>query len=398
MLILFFIYIKKTNKRFQRFSLLLNTLFVIYILLDISLLIWKSATPRKYNLSVSAFPQYENATICDTCAKPDIYFLLFDGYAGSKSLKGKYDFDNSIDDYLIKKGFQIQTDSRSNYNFTGFSMSSILNMSYIKDFKNPNAATANDYVGCNYLIRNNRVTAFLERNGYDILNYSIFDLKNKPALVQQYFLPQTKKIITERTFFNRINADIGWHLYRRLNLPINPKKHFLNHITNNTFFFSLLKQTTSQKSKTPRFVYAHFLLPHSPFFFDKSGKRRDHKIIFKEDDYNTPSSYLEYVDYTNSILKDLVNIILTNNPNAVIILMGDHGYRLPTNESNPIHHFNNLNAVYYPDKDYKQLYNSISGCNQYRVIFNKLFNLNFSLLKDSSIFIKDKNSDNQLLK
>lgn len=134
----------------------------------------------------------------------------------------------------------------------------------------------------------------------------------------------------------------------------------------------------------------HLLLPHSPFFFDRSGNRRDQKIIFKEDDYNTPSSYLQYVEYTNLILKDVVDTIQFNNPKAVIILMGDHGYRLKTKDPFPLHHFNNLNAVYFPDHDYKGLYSDISGCNQFRVIFNKLFYQNFPLIKDSSIYIVDK--------
>jgi hypothetical protein len=390
MFILLFIYVKKINKRFVRFSVLLNLLFAIYIVLDLSLLTWKSSTPRKYNLSLYEFPEYKSARICDTCTKPDIYFLLFDGYAGSSSLKSKYGFDNTLDGYLNQKGFQIQPDSRANYNFTGFSLASILNMSYIKNFKNPKAATANDYVGCSYLIRNNRVTEFLEHHGYEILNYSIFDLKNKPALTEQYFLPQTEKIITERTFFNRITADIGWHLYSRLNLPVNPKNPFLKHIKNNEFFLSLLKQTATQKSRKPRFTYVHLLLPHSPFFFDRNGKKRDHKVIFHEDDYNTPASYLQYLEYTNNIMEDALDTILYNNPKAVIVLMGDHGYRLRTNDPHPLYHFNNLNAVYYPDKDYRGLYKDISGCNQFRVIFNKLFKQNFPLLKDSSIYIIDK--------
>ena len=316
--------------------------------------------------------------------------MLFDGYSGSASLKAKYGFQNELDEYLVKRGFQIQPESRSNYNFTGFSLSSILNMSYIKNFKNPQAATATDYVGCNYLIRNNRVTTFLERNGYEILNYSIFDLENKPALTEQYFLPQTRKLITERTFFNRVSADIGWHLWSRLKLPFNPKNPFLRHIENNTYFLSLLNKTAIAKSAQPRFIYAHLLLPHSPFFFDKNGKRRDQGTVFTEDDYNTPSSYLEYLQYTNGILRNLVDTIISNNPQAVIILMGDHGYRLKSKEPHPAHHFNNLNAVYYPDKNYAGLYKNISGCNQFRVIFNKLFDQNFPLIKDSTVYIIDK--------
>ena len=385
-----YFYVQRSARRFERFSVSLNVLFTVYIILDLALILYKSSAPEKQHLSVNQFPEYEQAATCDTCVKPDIYFLLFDGYAGSQSLKEKYRFDNDIDEYLIGKGFEIQTESHSNYNYTGFSLSSILNMSYIKNFKNPKAATARDYVACEALIKNNRVTAYLRRSGYDILNFSIFDLQNQPALVEQYFSPESEELITDKTFFDRVNDDIGWHFYTRLNLPVNQNNPFLKHIKNNALFISHLKTASAKKTKAPRFIYTHLLLPHSPFFFDPNGNPRDRNVIFTEKDYNTPSSYLQYVQYTNRILKDLIDTIVENNPKAVIVLMGDHGYRLESTEILPRHHFSILNAVYYPDKDYRLLYDEVSGCNQFRVVLNKLFHQNFPLLKDSSVYIIDK--------
>ena len=388
--VLIFTYVTRTNKKFEGLYLLLNLLFAIYILLDLLILGWKASAPEKYNLSMYDFPEYAAAQPCDTCAKPDIYFLLFDEYAGTQSLKAKYDFDNKLDDYLVEKGFNIQPASRSNYNFTVFSLSSILNMSYIRNFHNPKAATANDYVSCKDLIRDNRVTAFLERSGYDILNFSTFDLKGKPALTEQYFLIETRKIITGKTFFNRIFADIGWHFSSRLKLLSDPKKSFLKQINTNQYFLARVKETAAEKSNRPRFIYTHIMLPHGPFFFDRNGNKRDEKVVFKKQDYHTPSSYLQHVEYTNKFVKNVVDTILGNNPNAVVILMGDHGYRPENPGPHPVHYFNNLNAVYYPDKDYKELYSDISGCNQFRVILNKLFNQKFPLLQDSTIYVVDR--------
>jgi Sulfatase len=388
-LILLFIYVKKTPARFQKFSVMLNTLLILYLLLDISLLIWKSKNPEKYKVSLFEFPEIEQASICDTCNKPDIYFLLFDEYSGYKTLKEKYGFENELNNYLTEKGFQIQTDSRSNYNSTGFSMSSILNMAYLKGFRNQKEVTTNDYMACNDLIKNNRVTSFLKRNGYEIINYSIFDLDNKPSLTRQYFLPQIERVIKERTFFNRVLADIGLE-QSPAGVSQHPKNPFQNQLQNLAYFQSLFKETTRKRPGSPRFVYLHLFLPHSPFFFDRLGRWREKKIVFSEDDYNNPLSYLQYVEYTNHFIKDIVDPILINNPNAVIVLMSDHGYRPTTRDPYPLDYFSNLNAVYYPDKDYKLLYKDISGCNQFRAIFNKLFNQNFPFLKDSTILVIDK--------
>jgi Sulfatase len=387
-LLLLFISFKKSPK-YERFTLLVNTLLILYILLDVFIMIGKAGNSDKYKLSQDGFPELANVKLCDTCnTKPDIYFLVFDEYAGYNTLKEKYGFDNSLNGYLSEKQFQIQTNSRSNYNSTGFSMSSILNMTYIQGFINQKEITTNDYIACNDLIRNNRVTAFLERNGYEIINYSIFDISDKPALTGQYFLPQIERIIRERTFFNKVLTDLNMESSSML--IRHPKNPFQNQVQNINRSLSLLEKTAGEKSRVPRFVYLHLFLPHSPFFFDKTGKWRDKEIVFSEADHNNPSSYLQYVEYTNRVIKEILDSILFNNPEAIIVLMSDHGYRPATSDPYPPDHFSNLNAVYYPDKDYKMLYNDISGCNQFRVIFNKIFHQHFPLLKDSSVFVIDK--------
>jgi hypothetical protein len=42
------------------------------------------------------------------------------------------------------------------------------------------------------------------------------------------------------------------------------------------------------------------------------------------------------------------------------------------------------------------LYDSISGVNQFRVVFNKLFHQHLPLLKDSSTYLKDKGFNPEL--
>jgi len=51
--------------------------------------------------------------------------------------------------------------------------------------------------------------------------------------------------------------------------------------------------------------------------------------------------------------------------------------------------FSILNSFYFSDKDYSQLYNSISPVNSFRVIFNKYFNTNLPILEDKRYYYKD---------
>jgi hypothetical protein len=131
-------------------------------------------------------------------------------------------------------------------------------------------------------------------------------------------------------------------------------------------------------------------MPHPPFFFDKDGRRKDNKTIYDEYKIIPTSSYLEYVQYVNSQIKVMVDTVLNKNPSATVIVMGDHGFRTATADPHPLYHFQNMNAIYYPDRDYRMLYDNISAVNQFRVVLNKMFYQSFPLLPDSTIFLRDK--------
>lgn len=383
------VYLKKTSKSFKPFTAFLNILFLIYILFDTVRLVSMAMHPDTNNLSVYSFARENTLVNCATCAKPDIYFLLMDEYASSASLAQWYNYKNDLDSFLLQKKFSIQAHSRSNYNFTPFSMSSILNMSYIQGIKNTKAVDISDYSKCELLIRDNEVIKLLGAAGYDIVNYSIFNLAGHPAMAKQDFLPLNTRLITERTLFANIRKDLGWKLAAWYPFKWFWGKDILSTNKNNQRFIDLVKKSTAAKNTRPRFIYAHLYMPHSPFYYDKYGRLKDPATIIREKRAPPVSSYLEYLTYANSRIREMITTIQQQNPQAVIILMGDHGVRFPSRETFPLRLFQNLNAVYYPDNDYKLLYDSISGVNQFRVVLNKLFKQNLPLLPDSSIYLND---------
>ncbi|AXY75702.1 hypothetical protein D3H65_17705 [Paraflavitalea soli] len=388
LLIIAFWRIRKTKNALHRLTGFLNLLLIIYLLVDIGWIVVKTISPDKEKFSVYAFEEKNQYKPCDTCSKPDIYFLLFDEYASSASLWERYQYNNDLDQFLTAKGFTIQPQSRSNYNFTPFSMASILNMAYLKGIQDPSAISAEDYARCNELIRHNQVIKFLDIQGYDIVNYSIFDLAGHPSQVSQSFLPLKTKLITDRTLFARINRDIGWLLSQYFPFSLFTHFNILTDRNNNNLFIDLTGRAAASKRKRPAFIYTHLYMPHPLFYYDKDGRERNTDTLYRElaapVAYHT---YLDYVTYTNTRIKELVTTLQRANPAAVIMIMGDHGFRKDGLQLTSPYFFTNFNAVYLPGKT---IVPPTSGVNQFRVVFNELFHQSIPLLKDSCIFLQDK--------
>jgi len=385
-LIVFIIWLKRRRKPITRLGFYLNLLLLILVLIDTGLLVNKNFQIKKQ----SATEPLNAQAICDTCDKPDIYLLVFDEYAGSTALKEQWNYDNKdLDSFLLQKGFRIQPSSKSNYNFTSFSIASTLNMDYLQGISNPKACTVKDYTESANKIKKNEVCSFLQALGFTIINYSIFDLDKNPAIVSESFLPLKTKLITSQTFLSRIQKDL-MHLLLIGKFEIKWLSKDLIYATqnNNNKIIEATIEESARHSEIPRFIYSHIEMPHPPFYFNKNGKQEDEKILIAENKTVPIKSYLEYIPYTNEVIKKLVNSILNNAKKpVVIILLGDHGFRALQPEA---YYFRNQNAVYISTGDYTGFYDSISNVNEFRVLFNNLFHTFFSMRKDSTIFLIDK--------
>ena len=383
-IIILVIFLAKTKRTFSRIVLYLNLLLSIFVFMDVAAITMKTLNPPADKFSI--FPVLNNQkNIISNSEKPDIYFLIFDEYASSIALKEKYNFENDLDSFLEEKGFQIQKHSFSNYDFTHFSMASTLNMSYLNGIRDSQKATVDDYGYCQKLISNNEVIRFLSANGYEIVNYSIFDLKGNPSPVNQTLLPLKTRLITDNTLFSRIIKDMSWMLYKgHFAIKSLAMKHSLLFVKSTNASMDSVLHRSLKISNNPTFVYAHLFMPHAPFFYDKNGSMRNLDTVALES-VDRIDAYLGYLQYTNKKIKDLITQIQNNTRNnAVIILMGDHGFRRRVLGHDS---YQNMNAVFFPKKNYGLLYDSISNVNQFRVIFNSLFKQSFDLLKDSTIYL-----------
>lgn len=329
--------------------------------------------------------------------KPDIFFIVFDSYASSEFLRNDLGFDNtSFDSMLLKKGFYISSFSKSNYPITPMSLASTLNMDYLSVEREDKEATARTMLKGANAVYYSLVPELLAKEGYTIYNYSVFDLKNHPAMPRSLFGQLSKRMIDEQTLPGRFQHLLLWNFLVSRNskgeneiapsLLRDKESYIVDFIDKKV---AGLKAAAGQESENAKFVYCHIMLPHEPFYFNADGSRTKDSVILGNFS-DEKQKFINQTIYTNKIIEDILSSIMARRQRPfVIILEGDHGYRDVNSPEEKHKIFQNLNAYYFSDKDYEALYDSISPVNTFRVIWNKYFNGGLKLLPDSSVYIRD---------
>lgn len=329
-------------------------------------------------------------------AYPNIYFIILDAYAGEDILKEVYNYENSeFIDYLTKKGFYIANKSTSNYCQTTLSLASSLNLKYLNDLVEHINIEVYDLKPVIHMIKNSNVFHFLKKYGYTIVAFSSgcdeTEIKNADIYITPgYSFDEFQNTLIATTLISpllnmmRITNPFDLHRKRLL------------------FILTHLMDTT--KFKTPIFVFAHIEAPHPPFVFGQNGEEIYHQTPSLTFDGNwligkggiTREEYIKaYIDqliFINKKVGETLDVILSKSKDPpIIILQADHGPRSTLVWENPDQTYfkecmSILNAYYFPNSDYKDLYRYITPVNTFRVVFNHYFGTNYELLKDENYF------------
>ena len=381
--IILLIVLKKRKSPLFKLNYYLNILFVVLLLTDSFLLISKIITRKKASYALP-----EGFVPCSNCPKPDIYFILADEYAGNRELKDLFQFDDSaFINQLGKLNFHTVPESYSNYNYTPFSVASMLNMNYLD--LNGNQRIKPDLIYSYEKIRNNKLLQFLRFHNYNFYNYSVFDFEGQPARTRETFLPAKTRLITAQTFLSRFDKEIRFNLVSRWKSKKNLKIITYYNKANNENIYSLTWKLAEEKTQKPKFVYTHLMMPHYPYYYDRNGKEQPFEKLL-EGNQSNKEAYIEYLQYSNKKLLELVQHILQSSASPpIIVLAGDHGFRHFKEPVESKYYFLNLVSVHLPSKNYTRFSDSLTGVNLFRAILNDQFGQHLPLLKDSTSYLRD---------
>ncbi len=138
---------------------------------------------------------------------------------------------------------------------------------------------------------------------------------------------------------------------------------------------------------SPKFVFAHIMLPHAPYIFGPNGEHIIPGNSLNSDPWNPKNAHVDQIKFVNKKLTPLIENALNQNPNSIIILQGDTGsafngdWDFPSNDL-IVERMSNLNAIYFPNKNYESFTNVKTPVNSFRIIFNEFFDETYPLLED----------------
>ena len=302
----------------------------------------------------------------------------------------KIGFDNSlIEEDLRGKGFKIIGNSTSNYNLTSFSIGSTLNMKYIKEADTSKKYYLDDYLPAANIVKFNGLVPWLEKQQYSIHNFSFFDIENHPALIPSGGFWDIDDIYLQQNAGLKIYKDLSWNF----KLPsLNNAGKIQSDIDkrdayDDSVYASLLNIAKTTET-SPRFVYAHFFMPHIPNSYDSNGRKIpvNTKLTVAEE----MQGYASEIKFVNRRINNIAEAILQNTRRPlVIIFQGDHGYRFYDN-NRKTDEFPNFNAVYFSNKDYSKMPDTLSNVNLFKGVLNTWFNQKIPFDTNRHFFLRYK--------
>jgi hypothetical protein len=136
----------------------------------------------------------------------------------------------------------------------------------------------------------------------------------------------------------------------------------------------------------PKFVFAHLVIPHSPFVFGPDGEYinipydADAGNIYTEEDGKRGHTYA--VEYINKRMFEILpRIIEGSETPPIIVVSADHGSPKGGTENSV-----RILAAYYAPAAWSQFYETMTPVNVFRILFDAYFNTNLGLLPDRSYF------------
>jgi len=370
-------FIGRAKRDFRITTKLLNIVAVVLIAINLfNIGIYQVRLPR---LMADTPVETQGHTAADPAefnTLPDIYFIIMDEYAHPDTMKEWYDYDNSeFINSLEDKGFFIASGSETQEPITPLILAQILNMEYL-DYRPWSEATYRK-------IAYSQVANFLKAQGYQYVafgnNFARYTwqkyAQNNVDLYLVDYGYNSSSMVTEF-------VHILWNttMLRPFYLYATGSQYEHSYRSQTLYMLEKLKELPELEG--PKFVFVHFMCPHTPYLFGPNG---ENIAPANWENYSDKQFYLGQYIFISAEIEKMIDVLLDESEiPPIIILQSDHGQRphhpgivIGDDEWHKI-----LNAMYLPGMDYDILSDNISPVNTFPLIFNHYFDADYPLLED----------------
>jgi hypothetical protein len=310
-----------------------------------------------------------------------------DRYPDAATLREHFALDNTpFLEHLTRQGFYVAAESRSNYLKTALSLASSLNMEYLNSWAQKIGPRQSEWTYLDPLIEDYRVWRFLRESGYRFVHVgSDFD----PTRYNRYADENVNYFSPPECYWELVmltplqalgsEAGIGYFDHDRMRYQR----------TRGEF----QRLAAMAREPGPKFVFAHLMVPHPPYIFDRDGAYLPPWVAVRR---SREESFRNQLLFVNQQLQATVDRILAESTvPPVIIIQGDEG-PFPIRYEKDEYDFDwrsastdelrektgILNAYYLPGVPKDSLTPTLSPVNSFRLVFNLYFGTRFPLLPD----------------
>ena len=333
----------------------------------------------------------------NTQTLPDIYYILLDAYSNHVILKEFLDHDNQkFITALTDRGFVIPPSyTHSNYEFTEFSVTSILGMDYVNNLV-PQGGTELELRQDHYrLIKNNAVMQNFKSVGYTTISFDSGAIGTRDMDIADENL-----CLSPLTDVRFLNKGKGTTLLPAIEIIDEKFQNMIDDQKRQQILceFSELPKIRD-RVEGPIFVFTHIVAPHAPYVFDSNGQPIKSEHYKFDNEWSDDPEFLEKIiqaylgqlEFANEkTIQAIDEILEKSNRPTIIIIQSDHGAReaafSSTDEENLVIKLGNLNAFYVPDELQDSFNEPITPVNTFRKLFNSLFGTSYEIL-DDRVFI-----------
>ena len=302
----------------------------------------------------------------------NVYFFVFDEYGGYDNLLRYTGFDNSAFYEALEILVLMSLAQQKLFNRHIYRTSNLLNLSFVNNGKMSHDTKK-------LALDSPVLFQLFKENGYSlnvVSDYGHIPIENTEVSVDYAYVSgkyeDTLKVLILN---NSVYYPFLSNQYR--NTRIVEVENMFQYLTN-SWKLQPLKL----------FTFSYISFPHLPWVVDEFGNNIS---LSNKQNWQNSDVYLNQLKYCSKKIMGVVTNIIKNDPDAIVIIQSDHGYRQAYYLKNwygetyddwglEMQYIRNiLNAVYY--KGEKIDIENYSGVNTLIIVLNEHFGMNYELLE-----------------